>query len=363
MGNAPSTAASQARPCATVVLRDDGMSSRYVSGSDGMGTAAWMTVAARSPDLTGAAMLGGVSGLRTFTAPAVLALRGRLARNPGRYLLFVLGAGELLGDKHPAIPARSDPPALAGRLISGALAGRAVAGNTGAGVGAAGAAATTYVSERTRAALGQRTGIPDALLGLTEDGLAIVVCALATRRRDEPVSESRTDEDPTRGGHVDAAPGGAPRATPLGAVAHGLVAAAVGTAAMTSVQTAYLKRSGAKPSSAPGEMGQRIVKGVLRRRVARRHRDALNQAMHALYGTSWGLPFGLVVGSLRQRPRASTSGGTLGVAAWTASLVGLPALGLAPAPWQQSPGALTSDLSLHLVYGAATGAAHRALGG
>jgi len=32
MGDAPSTAASQARPCATVVLRDDGMSSRYVSG-------------------------------------------------------------------------------------------------------------------------------------------------------------------------------------------------------------------------------------------------------------------------------------------------------------------------------------------
>ncbi len=131
---------------------------------------------------------------------------------------------------------------------------------------------------------------------------------------------------------------------------------------MTSVQVAYLKATGGEPSSAPEAVGRRIIKGVLGRRVPRRQRPALNQLMHGLYGTSWGLPFGLGAGT--RPPLSPAAGGiALGLTVWGTSLIELPALGLAPPPWQQSPAALASDLGFHLVYGTVTGVAFAVLGG
>lgn len=120
--------------------------------------------------------------MRTFGPWAGLVLRRRVS---GRYLrlgLAVAAGGEMLADKLPAIPPRSDPPALAGRVISGALAGRVVAGPYGAGVAAAAAAATTYASERARALLAARTPFPDQALGLLEDALVLGIAAAAARR-------------------------------------------------------------------------------------------------------------------------------------------------------------------------------------
>jgi uncharacterized membrane protein len=130
-----------------------------------------------------AAALGVVSGMRTFTAAGVLALRGRWDGPAGRIAPLV-ALGEFAADKHPAIPPRSDPPLLLGRVLSGAIAGRALAGARGAGVGAAGAAATTHASERLRGMIGQRTGIPDALIGLAEDVVAVGLAVHATRAVD-----------------------------------------------------------------------------------------------------------------------------------------------------------------------------------
>lgn len=312
-----------------------------------------------------AAALGAVSGLRTFTGPAVLALRGRLGHGAARRLLIAAAAGELVGDKLPLMPFRSDPPSLIARLGSGATVGRAVAGAGGAGVGAAGAAATTYLSERLRAAVGQRTGIPDPLVGVSEDALVLGVAVLATRTAGQATATASATAAASATATA-AAPGPddePPRPSRWGAVARGVAAGAVGTAAMTSAQIAYLKATGGEPSSAPGEVGRRLIEGVAGRRVPRRHRDALNQGVHAVYGTSWGLPFGLVAGSLPGRPPAPVSGVALGLTAWGVSLIGLPALNLAPALWQQSPAALASDLGFHLVYGVATATAYRALGG
>jgi hypothetical protein len=36
---------------------------------------------------------------------------------------------------------------------------------------------------------------------------------------------------------------------------------------------------------------------------------------------------------------------------WAVSLVELPALGVAPTPWEQSPRALLTDAGFHLIYG------------
>lgn len=130
--------------------------------------------------LARAALLGGVSGLRTFTAPAVLALRGRWGASPATRVLPLLAAGELVGDKLPFVPARSSPPAYAGRVASGAACGTAVAGGAGAGVGAVAAAAVTPLSQRARAALGRRIDVPDPVLGLAEDALAVSLAWLVT---------------------------------------------------------------------------------------------------------------------------------------------------------------------------------------
>jgi len=68
-------------------------------------------------------------------------------------------------------------------------------------------------------------------------------------------------------GHVADVPNS--HLTPLGAAARGLVAGAVGTAAMTAAQTAYLKATGDEQSSTRAEVGTRIIEGVLQREVPR----------------------------------------------------------------------------------------------
>ena len=303
-----------------------------------------------------AATLGAVSGLRTFSAPGVLAARGRWGRGRAGRVVPAVAAGELIADKLPMMPPRSDPPSLLGRLASGAACGSAVAGVRGAGVGAAFAAATAYPSERLRSLIGTRTGVPDPALGAAEDALVIGVAAWSTRGiggdATPPAEEVAVPEAPSS----DPAP---PR--PVTAVARGLAAAAVGTAAMTSVQTAYLKATGGEPSEIPAEMGRRIIEGVLRRRQPRRQRPVINQAVHALYGTAWGLPLGLLAGSVRRPLPASVLGGAFGLSVWGASLAALPALKLSPPPGEQPPSALAVDLAMHLVYGGAAGAAYAAL--
>lgn len=305
-----------------------------------------------------AAALGAVTGLRSTAGPAALGLRGRWGRN-GRLVALLAATGEMTFDKLPVVPPRSDLPSLTGRMISGAFTGREVGGASGAGAGAACALATVYGSQRLRALIGERTGLPDALIGAFEDAVVIVVAAGATRAapRHEPTRAAprHEPEDPLDQPEPERRP------SLLGAAARGLAAAAIGTAAMTSAQNAYLGLTGGAPSSVPEQMGRRIIEGGLGRRVPRKRRGALNQGMHMLYGTAWGLPFGLVVGSLRSRPRASAAGAALGLTAWGASLVELPALRLSPPPWQQPPGALVVDLAMHLVYGASTAAVYQVL--
>jgi uncharacterized membrane protein len=300
-----------------------------------------------------AAALGAATGARTFVAPAALALRGRLGKVAG-VAVPLLAATELVADKLPSTPPRSEVlQGLAGRLASGTFAGAVVGGRPGARVGFSMALVGTYTSERVRALLGAATGADDRLLAGAEDGVAIGLAAWGSVDVEPDSNAEAEGLEPDREAE-------APREAPLVVVLRGLLAAAAGTAAMTTAQTAFLKATGREPSSAPGEVGRRIIEGVAHRHVPRDRRDALNDAMHTAYGTSWGLGFGLVLGSLRRRVRP-WDGLAFGTAVWAVSLVQLPALDLAEPIWRQTPDAIASDLSFHLIYGTVTATIYEVL--
>ena len=295
-------------------------------------------------------MLGAVSGARTFGAWAGLAARERVANPWARVGLGFAAAGELASDKHPEIPARSDGPALVGRVMSGALAGRLIGGGSGAGVGAATAAASTYLSERGRALLGGRAPLPDPALAVAEDALVLGVAYAAAGPEPDPAPIDASDPD-----------GAAPKRSPVTAAALGLVAGAAGTAAMTSAQVAFLRATDGEPSSTPGDVGRKLLRETTGARVPRRRQAAFNALMHGLYGTGWGAAFGAVRRRRCSPAQTALSGLGFGAAVWGVSLVELPLLGVAPSPWRQSPAALTPDLGFHLVYGMATAFVHSAL--
>jgi uncharacterized membrane protein len=321
-------------------------------------------VSAEGAGVRRAAVLGTVTGSRTFLAPAALALRGRLGM-AAKFALPPLAVGELVGDKLPMAPPRVEGPGLVGRVVSGAFAGRVSGGSRGLRAGAAFALASTYPSQVVRGQIVKRTPIPDIACAIPEDILGATLATLSsTEPRPDPASPSQTGETPGVDGPKTPATVEFPAHQQEGsrgivtAAVCGLAAAAVGTAAMTSAQRWVYGFTGGEDSEAPAEVGEKIL-GALGFKVKKEQRPALNTAMHALYGTSWGLPFGVLLGR-GERPPGSVKGLAFGFGVWAASLVELPALGVAPPPWKQSPAALGQDLAFHLVFGAATAAAYDA---
>ncbi|MBA3508566.1 MAG: DUF1440 domain-containing protein [Thermoleophilaceae bacterium] len=147
--------------------------------------------------------------------------------------------------------------------------------------------------------------------------------------------------------------------TPLGAVGKGLVAGAVGTAAMTAVQTAVAKARDQEDSTTPAEVAKRIIRGVLQRDVPEEKTELLNNVMHWGYGTSWGAVYGLVQGTVAGS--AFKHGALFGAGVWSASLVQLPAMKLAPPVWEYPPAELALEVGYHVVYGLGAAAAYAAL--
>ena len=151
--------------------------------------------------------------------------------------------------------------------------------------------------------------------------------------------------------------------TPLGAVIRGAAAGVAGTALMTAAQLAYYKATGAEPSSTPGEVGKRVVEGVLHREAPPADSKVLNEGMHWFYGSSWGIPYGIVAGSRREPAPVLRSALALGLAVWGGSLVQLPAMKLSPPLWEMPPASIAPDVGFHLVYGLGGAIAFRALRG
>lgn len=140
-----------------------------------------------------AASLGAIAGMRTFYAPAVIShAYSRLPANgldesPLQFMQSVttskvfklLAIGELVGDKLPNAPNRTDLPGLVGRIVSGALAGSVVYKAEhkqpllGGIIGGAAAAASTFGCFFLRKLVVKKTRISDAYIGAMEDLLVI----------------------------------------------------------------------------------------------------------------------------------------------------------------------------------------------
>ncbi len=170
-----------------------------------------------------------------------------------------------------------------------------------------------------------------------------------------------------------------PRKSPLAAVVQGLAAGLVGTAVFTAYQELrkQIARSGSEQSEGsteqpdedgkpedwseapvPAQVGQRIVAGLFKRDVSTEHADLLTNAMHWLYGTSWGALYG-VLEETRRRPVANGVAVAAGVMAADYTL--LPAMKLYEPPWRYPAKTLGKDFANHLVYGFAVAGAYRAL--
>src|SRR5262252_6095150 len=93
-------------------------------------------------------LIGGVAGLRSMTAPALVSWAVHLGRLDLRHtwlaflgnawtpwILTLLALGELVADQFPSTPSRTAPLGFAARIITGAVSGAAVgtAGGTMAG--------------------------------------------------------------------------------------------------------------------------------------------------------------------------------------------------------------------------------------
>jgi uncharacterized membrane protein len=332
-------------------------------------------VSAGAPGARRAAALGAVTGARTFLAPAALALRGRIGSGrlgtAAKFVLPALAAGELVGDKLPTAPPRVEGPGLVGRVVFGAFSGRVGDGSRGLRIGAAFALASAYPSQALRAQIVKRTPLPDIACAVPEDLIGATVAALASTEplpdpaSPAPPSPSQTGAIPDVDGPKTGLYGRFSAHQPEGtrgvvAVAGaGAIAAAVGTAAMTSAQYWVYGLFGGEASEAPADVGERIL-GALGVKLKKEQRPALTTAMHVLYGTSWGLPFGALRGRGDRGP-GPVEGLAFGFTVWAASLAERPALGVAEPVWRQPATVTVRDLGFHLVYGLATAAALEAL--
>jgi uncharacterized membrane protein len=139
-----------------------------------------------------ALLIGVVAGLRSLTAPAVVAwaaflgwidLHGTwaswMANIVTVIVLTVLAVGELVNDKLPKTPARTAPPVFAARILTGGFAG-AVLGAwphwtfTALGAGVIGAVLGTLGGYQARKRLVAASRGRDLPIALFEDAVAIL---------------------------------------------------------------------------------------------------------------------------------------------------------------------------------------------
>lgn len=146
-------------------------------------------------------LIGVVAGLRSLTAPAVVAFAARqgwmnlhntalsFMGSTAAFAIFALLAlGELVADKLPSTPSRTAPLGLGARIVTGGLCGACVtlAGSQslilGAVVGIVGGLAGTYGGYQARTGLVKALKVPDFVVALIEDVIAIGFSLLIVSR-------------------------------------------------------------------------------------------------------------------------------------------------------------------------------------
>jgi uncharacterized membrane protein len=137
-------------------------------------------------------LIGVVAGLRSFTAPAVVAWAAHrrwleLRYSPLAFLhstaaciiFAVLALAELVADKLPSTPSRTQPVGLIVRFVTGGLSGAAVsvAGAhslaLGAALGAIGGIVGAFAGYQVRTRLVRALKVPDFVIAALEDAVAI----------------------------------------------------------------------------------------------------------------------------------------------------------------------------------------------
>lgn len=119
-----------------------------------------------------------VSGLKTTFGPALVAAA---QDRPERGTLAMAAMGEMVLDKLPLMPSRRSIPLLLPRAFAGYWAAKAslekdgIDDPTPAWIAAAVAAGVATFAPMVRGALHKVTGVPDPLIGLAEDYLALKV--------------------------------------------------------------------------------------------------------------------------------------------------------------------------------------------
>lgn len=163
--------------------------------------------------------------------------------------------------------------------------------------------------------------------------------------------------------------------TPLGALARGLAAGALGTAAMDGLLFLRYRRGGGttrladwefsseltswEQAPAPAQVGRRLVEGLFQIRLGEKRVPLVNNVTHWAFGILNGGQYGLIAASLKA-PRISY-GLPFGAAVWSSGYILLPAAKLYEPVWKYDRNTLAKDLSAHLLYGLATAAALQAL--
>jgi len=137
-------------------------------------------------------LIGVVSGLRSLTAPAVIAWAAHrnllnlqntslsfMGSTASLVIFGLLAVVELVTDQLPNTPSRLKPPGLIARLLLGGLSGSAIAvagGQTlalGAVLGAAGGIAGAFGGYHARTGLVRALKVPDFVIAFLEDAVAI----------------------------------------------------------------------------------------------------------------------------------------------------------------------------------------------
>ena len=149
-----------------------------------------------------AAAIGAVAGLRSLMAPAAVSWAASsrkldvegpavewFASRTTAKVLMGLAIAELIADKLPFTPDRTEPASLALRIVSGSLCGAAISSaaraSTGMGalLGGMAAVAGAFAGIKLRET-GDREGLPALPVALAEDAIAVgagVAAASAVR--------------------------------------------------------------------------------------------------------------------------------------------------------------------------------------
>jgi uncharacterized membrane protein len=137
-------------------------------------------------------LIGFVGGLRALTGPAIVAwatnrhwltlhnsLLALMGSTAAVAVFTVLALGELVGDKLPSTPNRTGSPGLIARVVLGGLSGACVASAgaqsvaLGAVLGAAGGIAGAFAGYEVRVRLVRALKVPDFVIAVVEDAIAI----------------------------------------------------------------------------------------------------------------------------------------------------------------------------------------------